>query len=80
MQSGLANRAEATDRQWYIVGRWQEYEGEARANLLRIIGIAAFYVVQIINYRGLSLGFLELPKVEGVDRAFHHPVTALAAA
>ena len=22
------------DRQWYIVGRWQEYEGEGRANLV----------------------------------------------
>ena len=31
------------DREWFIVGRWQEYEGEARANLLRIAGIGAFY-------------------------------------
>jgi len=22
---------DSSDRQWYVVGRWQEYEGEARA-------------------------------------------------
>ena len=78
--SSIDPAVDSNDRQWFIVGRWQEYEGEARANLLRIIGIAAFYVIQLINYRGLSLGFLELPRVGGVDRAFHQSVTALAAA
>lgn len=43
MAVGQTTQAEIRDHQWYIVGRWQEYEGEARANLLRIIGIAAFY-------------------------------------
>jgi hypothetical protein len=57
------------DRQWFIVGRWQEYEGEARANLLRIAGIGAFYCVELANY---SAG--------GVDRPFHQAVTALALA
>ena len=64
------------DRQWFIVGRWQEYEGEARANVLRIIGIAAFYVVELVNYHGLQLGFFEMPKV--VEKPFHQAVTALA--
>src|SRR5687768_3718379 len=71
--------ANSPDRQWFIVGRWQEYDGEARANLLRIVGIATFYILELINYRGLHLGFLELPKVQGVDEAFHRAVTALAA-
>ncbi len=44
----------ATERQWYIVGRWQEFEGEERANLLRVVGIAAFYIIELINYYGLS--------------------------
>jgi hypothetical protein len=66
------------DRQWFIVGRWQEYEGEARANLLRIISIGAFYVVELINYHGLNLGFLQMPQVR--DEPFHRAVTALAAA
>ena len=70
----------SADRQWYIVGRWQEYEGEARANLLRIIGIAAFYIVELVNYYGLDLGFLELPKVEDVTKPFHQGITALCVA
>jgi len=64
------------DRQWFIIGRWQEYEGEARANLLRIIGIAAFYIVELVNYYGLNLGFVEMPKQ--VDLPFHQAITALA--
>jgi hypothetical protein len=66
------------DRQWFIVGRWQEYEGEARANLLRIIGIATFYVVELVNYHGVNLGFIEMPRV--VEKQFHQSVTALAVA
>jgi hypothetical protein len=31
------------ERRWFIASRWEEYEGEGRANLLRMIGIAAFY-------------------------------------
>jgi hypothetical protein len=47
----------AQDRPWYIVGRWQEYQGEARANLLRLAAVAAFYVIELINYYGVDLGF-----------------------
>ena len=71
---------EGADRQWFIVGRWQEYEGEARANLLRIVGIVVFYLVELVNYHGLRLGFLEIPKVEDVNERFHQAVTALAVA
>jgi hypothetical protein len=66
------------DRQWFIVGRWQQYEGEARANLLRILGIGVFYLVELLNYYGLRLGFFEIPKI--VDKPFHQAVTALAVA
>ena len=58
---------ENAERQWYISGRWQEYEGESRANLLRVAGIAAFYVVELLNRAN-------------VDARFHSAVTALAAA
>jgi hypothetical protein len=68
----------ADDRAWYIVGRWQEYEGEARANLLRLAAVAAFYAIELINYYGVDLGFIHLPKVS--DAAFHRTVTAIAAA
>jgi hypothetical protein len=72
------DRQHTADRQWYIVGRWQEYEGEARANLLRAVGLVAFYGVELINYNGLNLGILEMPQV--VDRAFHLAVTVLVLA
>jgi len=72
------DRQRVLDRQWFIVGRWQEYEGEARANLLRAIGLAAFYAVELINYNGLRLGFLEMPQV--VERPFHLAVTVLVLA
>ena len=76
----MANSTQATsgsmDRQWFIVGRWQEYEGEARANVLRILAIGAFYIVELVNYYGLQFGFLEMPKV--VDQPFHQAVTVLA--
>ena len=67
---------ESFDRHVFILGRWQEYEGEARANLLRIIGIGAFYIVELLNYYGLQLGFIEIPQL--ADRQFHEAVTALA--
>jgi hypothetical protein len=67
----------ALDRPWYIVGRWQEYQGEARANLLRLAAVAAFYAIELINYYGVDLGFMQLPKVS--DLAFHKIVTAIAA-
>jgi hypothetical protein len=66
------------DRAWYIVGRWQEYEGEARANLLRLAAVAAFYAIELINYYGVDLGFIRFPKVR--DPAFHRTVTAIATA
>ena len=39
------------DRQWFIVGRWQEYAGEGRANLVRVLALIAFYGVQLYRYR-----------------------------
>jgi hypothetical protein len=69
-------RDEGDDLSWYIVGRWREYEGETRANLLRAVGIAAFYLVELANYHGFRLGVLEMPRV--VDRPVHLAVTSVA--
>ena len=52
----------ARDRKWYIVERWQEYKGEGRANLLRIIGIGSFYIVHLMNYHGLRTVCCNWPK------------------
>src|SRR4051812_31623036 len=49
---------ESGDRRWYVVGRWQEYEGEGRTNLLRVVAIAAFYLVELANYHGVDLGIV----------------------
>ena len=39
-----------SQRQWFIVGRWQEYDGESRANLLRIAAVGAFYVLELLRF------------------------------
>jgi hypothetical protein len=69
---------ERAARQWFIVGCRQEYEGEARANLLRIAAIGVFYLVELLNYYGLNLGFMEIPQT--VDAPFHRIITGLALA
>ena len=78
----MENRAKAPaggfDRQWFIVGRWQEYEGESRANTLRIVCVGVFYIVELINYYGLRLGVFEMPEV--TEKSYHQAVTALAVA
>lgn len=68
----------ANEREGLLVARWEEFEGEGRANLLRLISITSLYAVELINYYGLSLGALQMPKV--VDRNFHLAVTVLTVA
>lgn len=69
MHTNPETRLASHDHQWFIVGRWQEYEGEGRANLLRIAGIGVFYSVEPANsWAGV------------VDRPFHQAMTALALA
>lgn len=61
------------ERQWFIIGRWQEYEGEQRANLLRIVAIGAFYTVQLLQFYAFSN--------QGAAQAdFHKQATAIAVA
>lgn len=64
------------ERGWFIVSRWQEYEAERRTNLLRVLAIAAFYLVHLANY----YRWFGLPEMPGADRRFHQLMTALAAA
>ena len=59
--------------QWFVVGRWQEFAGEARANLLRIIAVGAFYTVELVNYHVIGKGGDEY-------LAFHRSATAVAVA
>jgi hypothetical protein len=75
MASDVHSPRSSAQRQWFIVGRWEEYEGEGRANLLRGIALIAFYSVELINYYGLNLGFVQMP--QEVDRPFHLAMTML---
>jgi len=61
-----------SSRQWFIVGRWQEYEGEGRANLLRVLALGAFYGVQLVDHH-----FLQERSAEELQ--FHQAVTMVAA-
>jgi hypothetical protein len=60
-------------RQWFIVGRWQEYEGEWRANLLRIVAVGAFYIVELLR-------FYVFEKAAADHLAFHRQATMIAVA
>jgi hypothetical protein len=58
-------------REWFIVWRWQEYEGESRANLLRIAAVGGFYLIQLLQFYVLS-------KADSQQLLFHQRATALA--
>lgn len=60
-------------RQWFIVSRWQEYEGESRANVMRLFGIGAFYAVELLRFHVLESASAE-------RLAFHKQATLVAVA
>src|SRR5262245_15672889 len=35
---------------WFVVSRWQAFDGESRANLLRVVAIILFYAAQLFLY------------------------------
>ena len=77
--------SQSPDHSWYITRRWQQYEGEARANLLRIIAIGTFYLIHLWNYFSSqgklpNWGFLQLAEAGEISRRFHVMVTFLALA
>jgi len=63
----------SSDRSWFIVGRWQEYGGEERTNVLRIVSIGAFYGIELVNYH-----LLHTP--DAAFTTYHQKVTTLAVA
>lgn len=84
MAAGTSSTS-ASEREWFIVQRWQAYEAESRANLLRIIAIGAFYLVHLWSYcsaqgRLPNFGFLQLADAGEVNKQFHVLVTLLAVA
>ena len=67
------------DRQWYIVGRWQEYEGEGRANLIRILAIGVFYAIQLAHFYSFANHQPDTPEFQQAT-FFHQAATTLAVA
>ena len=62
--------SDATFKSWHIVHRWQEYGAEFRANVVRVLAIAAFYSVQLYDFA--------VRKATSAD--FHRSITTLAVA
>ena len=84
MAAGVSTEA-GSERDWFIIQRWQAYEAEGRANLLRIIAIGAFYIVHLWSYfsaqgRVPNFGFFQLAETGEINRQFHILVTLLAVA
>lgn len=65
-------RPAPADLPWHIVTRWQEFRGESRANVLRIVSVGLFYLVWFAAVRGVNFLGLELPQTPqtiAMDRA-----------
>jgi hypothetical protein len=82
VENSSPNRIEST---WYIAQRWQAYEAELRANLLRIIAIGAFYMAHLWTYFGSrgwlpNYGFLQVTESGEITQKFHILVTLIAVA
>jgi len=73
------------ERAWHVAQRWQEYAGEGRANLLRIVAIGTFYLLHWWNYLSAQgklpvVAWMQLSEAGAVDRRFHILATLLALA
>ncbi len=85
MAAGTSSTSPEADRSWFIAQRWQAYEAESRANLLRIIAIGAFYLVHLWSYFGSqgwlpNYGFLQIAESGEISKRFHLLVTLIAVA
>ncbi len=65
-------------RAWRVAERLTELRGEERANLIRIVGIALFYGVQLLNRHGLAVGPIAIPAMEEISPQFHLLMSVLA--
>jgi hypothetical protein len=73
------------ERAWFIAQRWRAYEGEARANLLRIAGIGTFYLLHLWSYYSSqgklpNWGVLQVSDAGAIEQRFHLLATLLALA
>ena len=85
MAAGSSSFSTEADRSWFIAQRWQAYEAESRANLLRIIAIGVFYLVHLWSYFGSqgwlpNYGFLQIAESGEISKRFHLLITLVAVA
>jgi hypothetical protein len=83
--STSSTTATGAEQYWYIAQRWQAYEAEGRANLLRTIAIGVFYLVHLWSYFSSqgklpNWGVLQLAEPGQINERFHVIVTLLAVA
>ncbi len=87
----MSDGAPAFDHSWFVAQRWQQYTGEVRANLLRIVAVGTFYLIHLGTYLSsqgklpswsspFGAGGLQLAEQGQVDQRFHVMVTLLAVA
>jgi len=62
----------AENRHWFIIERWQQFDGERHANLLRLLAIGVFYLIQLIVF----FGYEEPTEAQTL---FHKHATMIAA-
>lgn len=67
-------------RAWHVASRLTELRGEERATYVRLVGLALFYGIEVLNRHGLALGPLSIPALEGISDAFHVAMTLVALA
>jgi hypothetical protein len=77
--------ATTSGQNWFIAQRWQAYEAESRANLLRICAVGLFYLVHLWTYFSSqgklpNFGILQLADAGVIGRQFHIAMTLLAVA
>jgi hypothetical protein len=71
--SELKTESNAATKSWHIASRWQEFEGEMRSAVLRVILVVMFYTIQLVHHSTLEV-------VGGAEQLFHRQVTLAAVA
>jgi hypothetical protein len=67
------------DQTWFIANRWNQYQAEGRVNLLRLVAVVLFYLVEVVRHYGVPLDWLELPPAGPDDALFHWAAVSLTA-
>lgn len=60
--------------------RLESFRGEERANLVRVIGVALFYLVEVANHHDLARGSMRISAIAGNDDRSHMLMTGIALA